>query len=391
MAEVFLAVHTGLGGFEKLVVIKRILPHLEDEGQFVQMFLDEARLAAKLHHAGIVSIVDLQRDEDNVFSVVMEYLRGESLGLLAKLQRKRVFRVPPVITAYLVAQVADALHFAHTSVDSHGNELSLIHRDVTPSNVIVTYDGETKLIDFGIAKANDHLAYTRPGTVKGKFSYGSPEQLSGKDLDARSDVFSLGVVFHELLTGERLFEGANPADSIRAVISREIPKPSSVARDVPAELDPIVLKALHRERDKRYASAAEFRDAIHQALEGRPTRRADVASWMKTHMAKYLARRQAMEKKALSQARSGQAPDSGMLELGNFSSSGMTSAPKSAVRPSGTVAQFGSALPRQNHNRLPYILLGLVVVVLLILTFLIGRSLAGSETTSRLEPMVVAR
>lgn len=402
MAEIYLAVKSGLAGFEKLVVIKRILPHFEADKQFVQMFLDEARLAAQLRHPGIVTIVDLRRDQS--FEVVMEYIRGESLAVVVWRQAKKKLRMPPILAAGVIAQVADALHHAHQASDSSGQPLHLVHRDVTPSNIILGYDGQSKLIDFGIAKAAHHLSYTRPGTVKGKFAYSSPEQVRGNQCDGRSDVFALGVVFWELLTGQRLFHADNPAAVVSKVTSEPIERPSDLRDDVPPSFDDVVLRALVRDVDKRYQSAAEYRDAVLAALRdlGTSVRREDVAEWMKVALADSLERRQDIEKKALEVAR--KAASKSAASEPAPTPVVRTSIPPSATLPSGAnntspTAQMSSAhLPtpapapvaaspeKSAKSIVPIVLIAVFAIIFLVALFILGRSLSqrsewrGGET-----------
>jgi len=316
MAEVYLAMQQGAGGFEKLVVVKRMLPHLLDDGHFVQMFLDEARLAAKLRHPNIVSILDIHRDEE-VFTVAMEYLRGEDLRRLVRAQRDGTFRIPLPITLHIITKLAEALYYAHTAKDAKGRPLNLVHRDVAPSNVLVTYDGQVKLIDFGVAKASAHSTYTKPGTIKGKYPYSSPEQIRGKPLDSRSDVFALGILLHEMLTGQRLFKGESPAATLRCVLSDPIKKPSEVNPDVPAELDEIVMGVLERDVAARTATADIVRKQLSVVMADMMAKvtAKDLAQWMKATFPKNLESRLALEKEAIAisrnQAVAGQAAAGG--------------------------------------------------------------------------------
>src|SRR5262245_18293462 len=197
MAEVFLARHLGMEGFERRVAIKRILPHLSEAEEFKSMFLDEARLAAQLTHPNIVHIYDFGRVDEYYF-IGMEFVDGVDLGRLIRHARNRP--VPFEFAARIFSDVCSGLHYAHNAVDGEGRPLGLVHRDVTPQNVLVTYDGVVKLVDFGIAKAAWQAGRTRPGVVKGKFAYMSPEQVEGRRLDGRSDVFSAGICLYELIT-----------------------------------------------------------------------------------------------------------------------------------------------------------------------------------------------
>jgi serine/threonine-protein kinase len=269
MAEIYLAKLTGVQGFEKLVVIKRILPNLAAEQRFVQMFLDEARLAASLNHPNVVQIFELG-EEQGAFYIAMEFIAGQDLAELMKATRQPGSELPLEIGARVIAEAAAGLHYAHTLKDMRGQPLNLVHRDVTLSNILVTYSGQVKLVDFGIAKAESQQQKTTGGGLKGKYAYMSPEQIMGQPLDARSDLFSLGICMYELLVSRRLFKRDNELNIINDILEGEVPPPSSVRPDVPAELDALVLKALHKEREKRFQSAQEFQQALEGWLRTQP-------------------------------------------------------------------------------------------------------------------------
>jgi serine/threonine protein kinase len=264
MAEVFLGVHEGLEGFTKVVVIKRVLPQFSANAEFVRMFVDEARLAARLDHPNVVRTYEFGEVANHYFTT-MEYLPGEDLGkTLNKLISSQ--RMMPVHLAVgIVAQVCAGLHFAHQLTDTAGRPLNLVHRDVNPTNIIITYGGEVKLIDFGVAKTNTN-AQTVAGTIKGKIAYMSPEQLLSRGIDQRSDVFSTGVVLWELLAQRPLFMRDNEAATLYAIMNDPIPLPSRYRPDVPPELDAIVMRALSRTPADRFDSAEEMEDALDQFL-----------------------------------------------------------------------------------------------------------------------------
>ncbi|RME19717.1 MAG: serine/threonine protein kinase, partial [Deltaproteobacteria bacterium] len=197
MAEVFLARQTGMKGFEKVVVIKRILPHLAMQERFVQMFLDEARLAARFNHPNIVQIYDLG-EENGSYYIAMEYINGEDLRSVVKACAARSERIPMEHVVKIISAVLDGLHYAHQQADLEGRRKGIVHRDVSPHNIIVSFEGGVKLVDFGIARARSEISTTIPGRVKGKHAYMSPEQCQGLELDCRSDIFSAGIVLYEL-------------------------------------------------------------------------------------------------------------------------------------------------------------------------------------------------
>jgi serine/threonine protein kinase len=264
MAEVFLGVHRGLEGFTKVVVIKRVLPQYCENADFVRMFVDEARLAARLEHPNIVRTYEFGELGGHYFTT-MEYLPGEDLGkTLNKLVASR--RMMPVhIAAGIVANVCAGLHFAHQLTDTAGRPLNLVHRDVNPTNIIITYGGEVKLIDFGVAKTNTN-AQTVAGTIKGKIAYMAPEQLLARGIDQRSDIFSAGVVLWELLAQRPLFMRDSEAATLYAIMNDPIVPPSRHRPDVPHELDAIVMRALARTPADRYDTAEEMADALAEFL-----------------------------------------------------------------------------------------------------------------------------
>jgi len=266
MAEILLASHKSIAGFEKLVVIKRILPNLAGKKRIVEMFLDEARIAAQLNHPNVIQIFDLGRISGRYF-IAMEYLSGESLSMLIKSCRRQRKMLPSHLTAGIIMQAAEGLQHAHTMTGSDGKPLGIIHRDVSPQNIFVLYDGGVKVVDFGIAKAADRSTRTRTGTLKGKYAYMSPEQVEGAELDPRSDVFSLGIVLWECLVGRKLFRQENDLQLLKAIVGEDAPSPREVNPDVPEQLSGIAVKALARRREERYQSAAELRNALAAYLK----------------------------------------------------------------------------------------------------------------------------
>ena len=256
MAEIYLARAVGIEGFEKLVVLKRILPQYANNDEFVQMFLDEARLAATLHHSNVVQVYDIGAVDGQYF-LSMEFLHGQDGRILMKTCATRHTPLPLGNALAIIIGVCAGLHYAHERVVD-GRPLDLVHRDVSPQNVFVTYDGGVKLLDFGIARASSRITETRGGTLKGKISYMSPEQCAGYPLDRRSDVFAAAIILWEMTVGRRLYTGTSDFEILRKVKEEDAPRPSSVVSDYPPALEAIVMKGLARDREQRYATAEEM-------------------------------------------------------------------------------------------------------------------------------------
>ncbi|MBL8951690.1 MAG: protein kinase [Myxococcaceae bacterium] len=282
MAEVFLARQGGLEGFEKLVVVKRILPAFAQNEEFRKMFLDEARLAADLRHPNAVNIFDVGSDAGTYF-IAMEYLHGQDLSGLFHKHRERGEQLPLEHALQVVMDAASGLHHAHTKTSLDGEPLHLVHRDVSPQNLFLTYDGVTKVLDFGIARARKRGVKSDAGVVKGKFAYLAPEALEGMELDARADQFALGIVLYELTTLSRLFQRPSDAEVLRAVMECRIPRPTERVPGYPAALEDIVLRALSRERAHRFTDCDELRGELEGFLEkhGRPHSQRRLATWLK--------------------------------------------------------------------------------------------------------------
>ncbi|MBN1609847.1 MAG: protein kinase [Polyangiaceae bacterium] len=256
-AEVYLVRSHGIEGFAKLAVLKRLLPHLVGHPDFVEMFLDEARLAANLHHPNIAQIYDFGRSGQSHY-LTMEYVEGESLSnvIRSAAGKKRGFSLGNSLR--VVQSVAAGLHYAHQLKDADGKPLGIVHRDVSPHNVMVTFDGSVKLVDFGIATAHSSKNQALPGSIRGSLRYMSPEQCAGEPLDCRSDLFSLGVLLFELTTGTRFHRESDDGDVVRRILDGPTPMPSSRREDYPPELERIVMTALERERSRRYSTAQEL-------------------------------------------------------------------------------------------------------------------------------------
>ncbi len=282
MAEVHLARATGIGGFARHVVVKRILPEHARDARFVTMFLDEARLAAQLHHQNVVQVYDIGEDDGSYF-FAMEYVHGVDLREVLRAVARQRGQLPIEHALAIVAGAAAGLHHAHDRLGPDRQPLGLVHRDVSLSNILLAYDGAVKVVDFGIAKAATRTTETGSGTLKGKVTYMSPEQCQGKPLDRRSDVFALGIVLYELTTVTRLFSADNDYATMHQIVAQDVPPPSSRRADYPPGLEPIVLRALARDVDARYASAGALLEAIegYAAMRGLTMSPAALGRWVR--------------------------------------------------------------------------------------------------------------
>jgi serine/threonine protein kinase len=269
-SELWRARRVGLSGFERLLAIKTILPHYAQHPEFLTMFINEAKLASRLHHSNIVQILDLGRVDETYF-IAMEYVFGRSLAQLMGASRDR--NVYPSIenVVTLISRVATALDYAHRLTDNQGQPVGLVHRDVSPHNILLSFEGEVKLVDFGIAKAASLSADTRAGVLKGKIAYMSPEQAAGQPVDRRSDVYSLGIVFHEMLCRQKLFTGDSEMTVLHKVTQPHIQPPSVLCNFVPAALDSIVMKTLAPAVGDRYQTAGDLADALEAYLHAQGT------------------------------------------------------------------------------------------------------------------------
>jgi serine/threonine-protein kinase len=268
MAEIFLARQEGLEGFEKTIVIKRIRPHLSNQKSFVNMFLNEAKLAAQLNHPNIVQIYDLGKIGESYF-IAMECIVGRDMRRILPKAEAMGMEFPLVYALKVASSVCEGLYYAHQRADIYGNPLRIVHRDVTPENIFVSFDGTVKILDFGIAKAANQIEQTRAGEIKGKLSYMSPEQCMGKALDQRSDIFSLGAVLYEWITGNKLFSGDSEVAILKSITDGKIVPPSEIRAELPEAVERILMKALERDREQRYQTAWEMQSDLDSFLTKR--------------------------------------------------------------------------------------------------------------------------
>jgi len=323
MAEVQLALQRGPAGFEKLVVVKLVHANLATQKTFVDMLLDEARIAALVKHPNVVDIYDLG-EADGRYFIAMEYLEGEPLLAVLRAGREGK-RLDPLSTARLIADTAEGLDAAHELRSMAGDPIELVHHDVSLGNIVVLYNGQVKLVDFGVAKAS--MSAAGPAKIQGKFSYMAPEKLKGGSGDRRSDIWSLGCVLWEALTLRRLFKGGNDADTMKQVLEQTIPPPSTVNGDVIAAFDPIVMRALERDPGKRYATAKAMAQDLEDVLlkQGYGGRNDQIARYMQTTFEPHIEAR----KKLLQEVSSKGRASADILEAA------FAAPPKSSVRTSG--------------------------------------------------------
>jgi len=275
MASLYIARHAGAGGFERLVVIKRVHSHLLGNRQFCDMFLDEARISSLIRHANVVPVIDIAEAKGELF-LVLEYVESLSLAQLLAAAKANNELLAPAVISRIMSDALAGLHAAHEALDMRGAPMHVVHRDVSPQNILVDTHGMSSIIDFGIAKAASQLATTGTGNFKGTFRYMAPEQVKQQPLDRRADVFSSGVVLYEALTGRGLFRGDDEGDTVLSVLVTQIPDPSSIAPGVSKQLDAVAREALERRRDGRFATAARFREALEEACP--PAANDEVAS-----------------------------------------------------------------------------------------------------------------
>ncbi|MBQ9244077.1 MAG: serine/threonine protein kinase [Proteobacteria bacterium] len=266
MAEVFKAKTFGVEGFERIVAVKKILPSIAEDKEFISMFIDEAKIAGQLTHANIAQIFDLGNINDEYY-IALEYVPGHDLRVIFDRCVRTGRKLDIGMVCFVVSKICEGLDYAHNKKDANGEPMNIIHRDISPQNILLSYDGECKLIDFGIAKATNKSSATQVGILKGKFSYMSPEQVSGKtNIDRRSDIFALGIVLFELLTLKRLFLGQSDFETLEKIRKVEVSPPTLYNSDIPEALEDIVLKALEKDVNQRYQTAGELQEALQRFM-----------------------------------------------------------------------------------------------------------------------------
>ncbi|MDL1962910.1 MAG: serine/threonine protein kinase [Deltaproteobacteria bacterium] len=285
MAELFLADYVREDGFRRIVVVKKILPHLIENSEFIKMFIREARLAALLQHPNIVQINDFGKFR-NVYYIAMEYVRGKNLAEITAVAKNGL---PVDQSVFLVLQVSRGLHYSHSKTDDKtGKQLNIVHRDISPQNILISFQGEVKISDFGIAKARSEPSLTQAGVIKGKLSYMSPEQALGQSVDLRADIYALGIVFYEILSGEKLYQFGSDIEAIRFIPEKEIAPIIKLRPDIPDELNRIVMKCLEKDKELRYQSVQELHDdLIHLKMKLNITYdRSNLVEFMEKHFKK---------------------------------------------------------------------------------------------------------
>lgn len=303
MAEVFKGEAVSVQGFKKQVAIKRVLPHLAQNRNFISMFLDEARLGARLAHGNIVTVFDIGA-ADNTFFIVMEFIDGCNLKAVIEEHRQQGRRIGVKEAVFIAIEACKGLSFAHELQDDDGVDLHIVHRDISPPNILISKRGEVKVTDFGLAKATTQLEKTDPGVVKGKFSYLSPEAAMGQPVDARTDVYALGIVLWEMLAGRRLYLGETDFQTVKLVQQSNVPSLSRINPEVDPDLERVINRALERDVEKRFQNTRDFGDALAQHLFSRQLK---VTSFDVANLVKWVLD----TKKA---AKSGQKPDQSIID-----------------------------------------------------------------------------
>jgi serine/threonine-protein kinase len=341
MAEVYRAESAGLEGFKKTVAIKRVLPHLSEKKQFIGMFLDEARVSAHLGHSNCVQVFDIGVG-DNTYFIVMEYVDGADLKAIIENLRATHRQMAPELACLVCMKICEGLAYAHELRDADGHPMNIVHRDMSPPNVLVTRHGEVKIVDFGLAKANSQLEKSEPGIIKGKFSYLSPEAAQGKPVDQRTDIFAVGIILWELLAGRRLFLGETDLETVRQVQRAEVPPIRQFNTQVTPDLDRVIARGLAGDPTRRYQSAREFGRDLTQVLFtlGRPVSSFDIATLVEPIRAK---REQDKRRQVMSGSIIGSLIDAALFEFTSLEQRQSVS-DMEAQRAGGAVQDWASSL-----------------------------------------------
>ncbi|HWA77798.1 MAG TPA: serine/threonine-protein kinase [Polyangiaceae bacterium] len=362
MATVFLARLTGVGGFQRFVAMKRLHPHLANEAEFVEMFLDEARLAAGIHHPNVVPILEVGASPVGYY-LVMEYIEGDTLARMLARAASRGKRIPPSITLRIALDMLAGLHAAHELRDDRGQPINLVHRDVSPQNVLVGGDGISRITDFGVARAASRLSATRVGQLKGKIAYMAPEQAQGDEqLDRRADVFSAGIVIWEALAAKRLFKADNEAATLSRIMSEPVPPLSRVAPHVGKEVGDVIMRALERDRDQRFSSCAQFADELEaSASRVKVASSRELAAYVQEVMGEEIARQREAVRTWLARTESLPQDAAGFALAANPSSS--VSSAAMSLPDGSSIISHPTLADTPRRSRVPLALLGLVLLL----------------------------
>jgi serine/threonine-protein kinase len=385
MATVYLARLGGVGGFQRFVAMKRLHPHLQNEKEFVEMFLDEARLSAGIHHPNVVSILEVGASPVGYY-LVMEYVEGDTLARILARAAAAGERIPTPIALRIVVDSLQGLNAAHDLKDDKGESVELVHRDVSPQNILVGVDGISRITDFGVARATSRLTSTRVGQLKGKLAYMSPEQAQGEGIDRRADVFSAGVLLWETLAAKRLFKAETEVATLQRVMNEPIPDLADIAPHLSPELCAVVKKALMRDANERYKTAAQFADAIEAAAVTRDGVAAprDVAAFVKSAIGEEIEQQREAVRAWLARSEPTNPPPLSPLTTHSSVSVGAMSIPDGAV--SVTRELPGAAARRRQNRRLG--IAAVTACVIAAVVFWFGR---GSRPAPVPAPVAAAR
>lgn len=320
MAEVFRAESAGLEGFKKTVAIKRVLPNLSEKKQFINMFLDEARLSAHLNHSNCVQVFDIGKG-DNAYFIVMEFVDGADLKAIMEWLKSRALGMPAEEACLIGVRICEGLTYAHELRDEKGRPLNIVHRDMSPPNILITRYGEVKIADFGLAKANSQLEESQPGVIKGKFGYLSPEAAQGRDVDSRTDIFAVGIMLWEMMAGQRLFQGATDLETVRLVQRAEVPDIRTVNPSVPASVAAVLARTLTLHPEARYQTARALGEDLNRVLFELPRAVSsfDIAKIAATAQTELM---QAKNRKAMRQSIIGTMIDEALIEFTSLDAGG---------------------------------------------------------------------